>query len=234
MEAFFCLPPVMLPPSSPIMTISPPKTSCIHVNKGHWSADSHKARPSGAQWSPLIWYRCNYSDNIRRSALAAAGALQWGTFGQCLRIPWNVLYSHPLPATSSKNTCWFIPLLLSIVYKCEFVPVGWYSNEGKPHCYCAAVDCSPPTPSPSHVIDCEPPVQGRCSVCMPPAFPTSIFLPGIPDYCSICLIEVSERLPVCSRCPWRQRVHPKCLRLSPRGDSYKQFISRLFQVARPP
>lgn len=67
--------------------------------------------------------------------------------------------------------------------------MGWKSNEGKSRCYCAAVDCAPPSPPSLLTVS---PEQDRCSVCMPPAFPTSIFLPGIPDYCSICLIVVSE------------------------------------------
>lgn len=80
--------------------------------------------------------------------------------------------------------------LFSVVCTAEFVPVGWKSNEGKSRCYCAAVDC---TPTPSSLLTVSP-KQDRCSVCMLPAFPTSIFLPGIPDYCSICLIALSECL----------------------------------------
>lgn len=63
----------------------------------------------------------------------------------------------------------FTPYLVLFV-KAEFVPVGWKSNEGKSRCYCAAVDCAPPTPSllfpttpattaaatPPVFIDCEP------------------------------------------------------------------------------
>lgn len=67
----------------------------------------------------------------------------------------------------------------------------WNSNEGKSRCYCAAVDCAP---TPCHFLLTVSPKQDRCSVCMLPALPSSIFLPGIPDYCGICLIALSECL----------------------------------------
>lgn len=117
----------------------------------------------------------------------------------------------------------FTPYLVLFV-KAEFVPVGWKSNEGKSRCYCAAVDCAPPTPPSSFPPPLPPPPpphrpslltvspkQDRCSVCMLPAFPASIFLPGIPDYCSICLIAVSERLLFVQRDVLEVgRIHPKC------------------------
>lgn len=43
----------------------------------------------------------------------------------------------------------------------------------------------PPTPQ---SLLTTGPQQDRCSVCILPAFPVFIFLPGIPDYCSIGLI----------------------------------------------
>lgn len=100
--------------------------------------------------------------------------------------------------------------LLSVICKAKFVPVGWESNRGRregekgrraggeggggSRCHCAAVDCTahckhthslahkrtPPRlhSSPNRTTR---PKQDRCWVCMLPAFPASIFLPGIPD-----------------------------------------------------
>lgn len=99
-------------------------------------------------------------------------------------------HSHIFSSLSQEHMFIYSPLF-SVVCKAEFVPVGWKSNEGKSRCYCAAVDCAPPTPPSLLTVS---PKQDRCSVCMLPAFPTSIFLPGIPDYCSICLIVVSQCL----------------------------------------
>lgn len=82
-------------------------------------------------------------------------------------------------------------LLFSVVCKVEFVPVSWKSNEGESRCYFAAVDCAP---TPHHFLSTVSPKQDRCSVCMLPVLPSSVFLPGIPDYCSICLIALSECL----------------------------------------
>ena len=68
----------------------------------------------------------------------------------------------------------------------------WDGNQMKGnHAVTVQLLIVPPHPTP--FIDCEP-QQDRCSVCMLPALPPSIFLPGIPDYCSICLIVVSECL----------------------------------------
>lgn len=68
----------------------------------------------------------------------------------------------------------------------------WDGNQMKGnHAVTVQLLIVPPTPPSLLTVS---PKQDRCSVCMLPAFPTSIFLPGIPDYCSICLIVVSEGL----------------------------------------
>lgn len=89
-----------------------------------------------------------------------------------------------------KNTCSCIhPYLVLFVQQNLF---QWDGNQMKGnHAVTVQLLIVPPTPSSLLTVS---PKQDRCSVCMLPAFPTSIFLPGIPDYCCICLIVLSECL----------------------------------------
>lgn len=91
---------------------------------------------------------------------------------------------------SCKNTCSYIhPYLVLFVKQNLF---QWDGNQMKGnHAVTVQLLIVPPTPPSLLTVS---PKQDRCSVCMLPAFPTSIFLPGMPDYCSICLIVVSECL----------------------------------------
>lgn len=105
----------------------------------------------------------------------------------CLYI--NSFMFFPLCLSlSCMNTCSYIhPYLVLFVKQNLF---QWDGNQVKGnHAVIVQLLIVPP-PSLLTVS----PKQGRCSVCMLPAFSTSIFLPGIPDYCSICLIVVSECL----------------------------------------
>lgn len=106
------------------------------------------------------------------------------------------ILSH-LPYTQSyilslsyKNTCSYIhPYLVLFVQQNLF---QWDGNQMKGnHAVTVQLLIVPPTPSSLLTVS---PKQDRCSVCMLPAFPTSILLPGIPDYCCICLIVLSECL----------------------------------------
>lgn len=192
-----------------------------------WASAAHyKEIPPGAS-EPMVWDRCNYSDNIRESALPAvlsprlpaceawAGVCSYlvlsFTSSPCLfvcthlfTLIFSSVYSflsfltsflllHELIhifLLSCKNTCSYIqPYLVLFVKQNLF---HWDGNQMKGnHAVTLQLLIVPPTPPSLLTVS---PKQDRCSVCMLPAFPTSIFLPGIPDYCSICLIVVSECL----------------------------------------
>lgn len=140
----------------------------------------------------MVWDRCNYSDNIKGRALPAVLSPQAGECEAWVQeCSFLVLYSLHFPFSLLREHMFMYSPLFGVVCKAGFVPVGWKANEGKSCCYCAAVDCAPTTPSSLLTVS---PKQDRCSVCMLPAFPPSIFLPGMPDYCSICLILLSECL----------------------------------------
>lgn len=187
-----------------------------------WDSVAHyKEIPSGAS-EPIAWDRCNYSDNIREPALPAVlsprlekWGLGWGMQLPCpalhflhlsfcllsfsprsffhllsnLRLPLYELI-HIFFPLSYENTCSYIHPYLALFVKQNLFQ--WDGNQMKEITLllCSCWLCFP-TP---HSLLTVSPKQDRCSVCMLPAFPISIFLPGIPDYCSICLILVSEFL----------------------------------------
>lgn len=98
--------------------------------------------------------------------------------------------THSYTFLSCKNTCSYIHPYLVLFVKWNLFQ--WDGNQMKGnHAVTVQLLIVPPTPPSLLTVS---PKEDRCSVCMLPAFPISIFLPGIPDYCSICLIVVSECL----------------------------------------
>lgn len=195
------------------------------------SAGYYKEIPSGAR-EPMVWDRCNYSDNIRAGITSAAVLspslgrgmqlyLLLSFTSSCstfyFTVPFCLLWFAPpykpalLIFSPMQETCSF---QFSVVCKVGFVPVGRKSNEGKSRCYCAAVDCGPHTPPSLLTVS---PKQDRCSVCMLPA-PFFIHLPCRISWLLQYLFDCSEWVPpVCSlKCPWRRHIHPQCPRLNHR------------------
>lgn len=175
-----------------------------------WDSVAHyKEIPSGAS-EPIAWDRCNYSDNIREPALPAVlsprlekWGLGWGMELPCpalhfLHLSFCLLSFSPLSffffyfltsvSPYMNSFIFFFPLLwehmfiysplFSVVCKAELFQ--WDGNQMKEITLllCSCWLCLP-TP---HSLLTVSPKQDRCSVCMLPAFPISIFLPGIPDY----------------------------------------------------
>lgn len=214
-NAFFCLrlsPPFEIPFwLFPIPFFQIP---CINVNKVWASARYYKEIPPGAS-EPVVWDRCNYSDNIRKSALPPLGSsllgwkicgFGWGTQLPCTVLHWPLFHLHfahfglllfllsVFFVSSMRMNCIFVPtrsLLFSVVYKVEFFSSKMEIKRRKiTLLLCSCWLCPHALP----LLLTVSPKQDRCSVCMPPALPSSIFLPGIPDYCGICLIALSECL----------------------------------------
>lgn len=100
----------------------------------------YKEIPPGAS-EPVVWDRCNYSDNIRKSALPPLGSsllgwkicgFGWGMQLPCTVLHWLLFYLHfvctlwftlisPLCISCNlyENKLFFV-LLFSVVYEVEF------------------------------------------------------------------------------------------------------------------